>query len=112
MLAIQACIIDPTWDEVHDLSPPRAVAHPLGCHRSHVPERLVFDKLVQALVFGCAYEHIADATCSATNLHGIYRERFEFQMLFGIRPQLQREPVAREYRVLVATPFGPDWYPY
>jgi proline dehydrogenase len=40
------------------------------------------------------------------------RDRFEFQMLYGIRPQLQLELVAKGYRVLVATPYGPDWYRY
>jgi len=43
---------------------------------------------------------------------GISRNRFEFQMLFGVRPGLQRSVAADGYKVLVATPFGPDWYPY
>ena len=43
---------------------------------------------------------------------GIARDRFEFQMLYGVRPALQRRLVAQSYKVLVATPFGPDWYPY
>jgi len=43
---------------------------------------------------------------------GIARERFEFQMLYGVRPALQRSIAAAGYKVLVATPFGPDWYPY
>lgn len=42
----------------------------------------------------------------------IARERFEFQMLYGVRPTLQRTIAAAGYKVLVATPFGPDWYPY
>lgn len=43
---------------------------------------------------------------------GIGRDRFEFQMLYGVRPALQRSIAAEGYKVLVATPFGPDWYPY
>jgi proline dehydrogenase len=42
----------------------------------------------------------------------IPRDRFEFQMLYGVRPALQRSIAAEGYKVLVATPFGPDWYPY
>jgi proline dehydrogenase len=42
----------------------------------------------------------------------IPRERFQFQMLYGVRPQLQLELLRRGYSVLVATPYGPDWYPY
>jgi transposase len=44
------------------------VHHPLGCHRPRVPDRVVFDKLIQVLVLGCGYRRIADATCSATAL--------------------------------------------
>jgi proline dehydrogenase len=43
---------------------------------------------------------------------GYPKNRFEFQMLYGVRPQLQLDLVARGYKVLVATPFGPEWYPY
>jgi proline dehydrogenase len=42
----------------------------------------------------------------------ISRDRFEFQMLYGVRPSLQRSIAAEGYKVLVAAPFGPDWYPY
>ena len=42
----------------------------------------------------------------------IPRERFQFQMLYGVRPQLQRRLAQHGYSVLVATPYGPDWYPY
>jgi hypothetical protein len=44
------------------------VNHPLGCHRCRIPEQVVFGKLVQILVFGCAYRRIADEECSATTL--------------------------------------------
>jgi len=44
--------------------------------------------------------------------NGIERDRFEFQMLYGVRPGLQRDLVAQGHKVLVATPYGPDWYPY
>ena len=42
----------------------------------------------------------------------IPRDRYEFQMLYGVRPGLQRSIAAEGYKVLVASPFGPDWYPY
>jgi proline dehydrogenase len=42
----------------------------------------------------------------------IPRDRFEFQMLYGVRSALQRRIAAQGYKMLVATPFGPDWYPY
>ena len=33
-------------------------------------------------------------------------------MLYGVRSRLQLELVERGFKVLVATPFGPQWYPY
>jgi proline dehydrogenase len=44
--------------------------------------------------------------------HDIPTDRFEFQMLYGVRPQLQLGLVRQGYKVLVATPYGPEWYPY
>jgi proline dehydrogenase len=43
---------------------------------------------------------------------GVPREAFELQMLYGVRPQLQLDLAARGFKVLVATPYGPEWYPY
>ena len=50
------------------LLPQTETSHPLGCHRPGIPDRIVFEKLVQVLVFGCAYEKLADRSCSATTL--------------------------------------------
>jgi proline dehydrogenase len=43
---------------------------------------------------------------------GIDRSHFEFQMLFGVRRDLQRKLVAEGYNVRVYIPFGREWYPY
>jgi proline dehydrogenase len=43
---------------------------------------------------------------------GIRRDCFQFQLLYGVRPKLQQNLVARGQQVLIATPFGPDWYRY
>ncbi len=40
------------------------------------------------------------------------RTRFQFQMLYGVRGKLQLDLVRQGYDVLVATPYGPDWYRY
>jgi transposase len=66
--ALSPYIIDPIWEQFEALLPERDVDHPLGCHNPRIPDRVVFEKLVQVLVFGCAYERIADASCSATTL--------------------------------------------
>ncbi|MEO8509616.1 MAG: proline dehydrogenase family protein [Chloroflexota bacterium] len=44
--------------------------------------------------------------------HGIAHDRFEFQMLYGVRRDLQRQLVERGYRMRVYTPYGTEWYPY
>jgi transposase len=66
--ALQPYLIEPIWEQFRALLPERETNHPLGCHRSRIPERTVFEKLVEVLVFGCAYERIADESCSATTL--------------------------------------------
>ena len=57
-------------------------------------------------------ETIIEHVVAFVEREGIGRERFQFQMLFGVRPQLQLDLVRRGFDVLVATPFGPDWYRY
>ena len=55
--------------------------------------------------------------CTALQL-AIARERnwpagsYEFEMLYGVRPSLQRSLAARGERVRVYLPFGRDWWPY
>jgi proline dehydrogenase len=44
--------------------------------------------------------------------HGIARDRYEFQMLYGIRRDLQASLTAEGYRVRVYVPFGKEWFPY
>ncbi|MEI7760432.1 MAG: proline dehydrogenase family protein [Thermoleophilia bacterium] len=55
---------------------------------------------------------LIDAATTYAAANGIGRDRFQFQMLYGVRSELQLDLVARGYDVLVATPFGPDWYRY
>jgi proline dehydrogenase len=57
-------------------------------------------------------ERLIERTIRFAASEGISREGFEFQMLYGVRPQLQLDLVRRGYKVLVATPYGPEWYPY
>jgi proline dehydrogenase len=57
-------------------------------------------------------EKIIDAVIDYTRKNGISRDKFEFQMLYGISTNLQKDLVARGYSVLIATPHGPQWYFY
>ncbi len=44
--------------------------------------------------------------------NGIARDHFEFQMLYGIRRDLQKRLVADGYRMRLYVPFGEAWFPY
>lgn len=43
---------------------------------------------------------------------GVPGQRYEFQMLYGIRPDLQQRLAREGHRVRIYVPFGPHWYPY
>jgi len=57
-------------------------------------------------------EAIIAAMCAWVAEQGIDKRAFEFQMLYGIRRDLQRRLVAQGFGVRVYVPFGPAWYPY
>lgn len=57
-------------------------------------------------------EAMIAAAKSFAGLHGISPSQFEFQMLFGVRRDLQRKLVNEGYNVRVYIPFGREWYPY
>lgn len=86
MPAVPSSIIEPIWRQFEALIPPVIDEHPLGCHRPRVSDRIVFDKLVQVLVFGAAYVKIADHTCSATTI----RRRRDEWIRFGIFTELEQ----------------------
>jgi transposase len=83
--ALPPYLIEPIWQQFKALLPEREVDHPLGCHRPRIPDRIVFEKLVQVLVFGCAYHRIADETCSATTLGQRREEWIELGVIEALR---------------------------
>ena len=87
MPALPTHLIDLIWEQFSALLPDRRIDHhPLGCHRPRIPDRIVFEKLVQVLVFGCAYWRIADDSCSATTL----RRRCDEWIDCGVMDSLQK----------------------
>jgi hypothetical protein len=65
---VPSCLLEPIWVEFcvliggerQQFDP----GHPLGCHRRRVPDRVVFEHVVEALVHGSGYERIATPGCS------------------------------------------------
>jgi transposase len=83
--AVPSCILEPLREQFLALLPAHLDDHPLGCHRPRIGDAVVFDKLVEALVFGAGYERIADAACSATTL----RRRRDEWIRLGIFDRLR-----------------------
>ena len=57
-------------------------------------------------------EAMIDAAKTFAKQHGIDPSHFEFQMLYGVRRDLQRKLIQEGYNVRVYIPFGREWYPY
>jgi proline dehydrogenase len=95
------------------LEPPE-LAHPDKRDVDEAYRRLIERSLVAGGFTAVAThdeELIAHARSFAQE-NGVQRSRFQFQMLYGVRGQLQLDLVRQGYDVLVATPYGPDWYRY
>jgi len=76
-------------------------------------------RVMQLLLTSGNYHGIAthdpkmiEATIDFVNREGIGKEKFEFQMLYGIRRDLQRQLARDGYNVRVYVPYGKHWYPY
>lgn len=67
MPAVPVSLLEPVWAQFSVLLPEHPVvdpAHPLGRHRRRIPDRIVFEHVVAALVHGSGYERIATPGCS------------------------------------------------
>ena len=93
---------------------PAQVAYP---HKADVDA--AYGRLLERMLAGAGHtavathdERLIEHTIRFASEQDIANDRFEFQMLYGVRPQLQLDLARRGYKVLVATPYGPEWYPY
>jgi proline dehydrogenase len=93
---------------------PAAIAYPDKADVDAIYARLLERLLTHAghAAIATHDETLIEHTIRYADSHAIDRDRFEFQMLYGVRPNLQLDLVRRGYKVLVATPYGPEWYPY
>jgi len=76
--------------------------------------RLMKTLLKSRLYHGIAThdENVIESTLAFVRKEWIATIAFEFQMLYGVRRDLQRELVKQGWRVRVYIPFGREWYPY
>lgn len=94
MPVLPSWLTEPLWGQFVALLPERPEYHPdhpLGCRRPRISDRVVFDKMLQLLRFGCSYQAIADTTCSATTI----RNRRNEWIRLGILARLKQ--IALEY---------------
>src|ERR1700722_18538556 len=76
--------------------------------------RLMFE-LLEHGVYPAIASHdqkILDRAINYIRERNIAADRFEFQMLYGVRRDLQRRLVAADYRLRLYVPYGNAWYPY
>ena len=87
-----------------------AIAHPKKTDVDAAYARLM-DRMLEVAGYTAIATH-DERLIDRAIAFGAPLDRFEFQMLYGVRPQLQLDLVRGGYTVLVATPYGPEWYPY
>jgi proline dehydrogenase len=93
---------------------PAEIAYP---HKADVDA--VYGRLMERMLSSIGHTAIAthdesliEQAIRYADTRDVAPDRFEFQMLYGVRPNLQLDLVRRGHKVLVATPYGPEWYPY
>jgi len=98
---------------------PKEIAYPKKKDVDNVYIRLMIRMLGEDALKNGAYlavgthdERILTLAKMHAARNGISKNRFEFQMLYGIRSDLQRNLADDGYRIRVYTPFGTQWYPY
>lgn len=97
--AVPSSLLEPVWVEFAAVLPQRPVfdpTHPLGCHRRRVPDRVVFEHLVDALVHGSGYERIATEACSATTI----RRRLKQWSAAGLAQKIHAIALAAYDRII------------
>lgn len=57
-------------------------------------------------------EYLVQGACALLDRYAVPRDRYEFQMLLGVEPELRRILIAAGHRLRVYVPYGRDWYPY
>jgi proline dehydrogenase len=93
---------------------PPEVAYPHKAGVDGAYARLL-DTLVEANPYPMVATHdpgLVRLTKTLVAKHGRDRDTFEFQMLYGVRRDLQEEVVAEGYRLRVYVPYGTQWFPY
>jgi hypothetical protein len=112
---LPSCLLEPLWDQFAVLLPEHVDTHPLGCHNPRIPDRVVFEHVIAALVHGSDYERIASPGCSdrtirhrvkywasleiAEQVHALALETYDRMIgleLGELSPDSARQPLGRK----------------
>jgi hypothetical protein len=85
--ALPSCLIEPIWEQFAALLPARHDKHPLGCHRPRISDRMVFELLINVLVFGCCTARPGRSACCRAGSGRAHSHA-------GSAPEVQRAPVS------------------
>lgn len=99
MPVLPVSLIEPIWAQFAVLVPDHPAvdpSHPLGCHRRRIPDRVVFDHVVAALVHGSGDERIATPGCSDRTI----RRRLQAWAERGLMPELHALALAPYDRMI------------
>jgi proline dehydrogenase len=126
-IVLQACLYR-TWQDAYDLQELGArmrivkgaysEAPHIAYRRKRDTDRNYARLMEYLLLHGTAPaiathdDALIERACTFADRHGVERGRFEFQMLCGVRRELQERLVQQGYRVRVYVPYGSQWYPY
>jgi hypothetical protein len=96
---LPVCLTEPLWIQFAALLPERpavAPSHPLGRHRRRVPDRVVFEHVLAALVHGSGYERNSSPGCSDRTI----RRRLREWAALGVTQQLHTLALAAYDRMI------------
>jgi proline dehydrogenase len=93
---------------------PAEIAYPLKADVDANYVKLAERMMISGVFCGIAThdEAIVEKLLAFVREHNVPKSAFEFQMLYGIRRDLQRRLAKQGFGVRVYVPFGPEWYPY
>ncbi|MEO6796348.1 MAG: proline dehydrogenase family protein [Candidatus Dormibacter sp.] len=105
---VRVRLVKGAYDEPETVAYPRKVD--VDAHYAEAMRELLREGVYPAIA--THDDRLIDATIQVARQQGLAADRFEFQLLYGIRRDLQERLLREGYRVRIYVPYGTEWYPY